>query len=363
MDILNPDIELIDGCHYRINPIDGYSFGKNVENLPYQEYNDEEEEDEDKFGNETVQEEDDEIPNLVLRDDGFYVTKVHVARVFLPVLIGKRGTTQQRLERETKAFIRIPRKEEKEEEIKIRSKRKENVAAAYRRIQIMVDAARRKHTHTHFISIPLTNERIKKRFIEFKNSVLENFSSDRGICEDAFLKPEKLHLTVVVMTLVDNFERHVAINTLHRFKESYFDSAHLNEPIKIRVQGLEIMNDDPSDARVLYAKVSAENNSLQQLVDDIAKFFSTAGLTCASRESVKLHATLMNARFLSLRTTGIEDRNKTFDVRNILKNFENYDFGEVLVNSILLSQSHSADEDGYYSTSTKIILGSSDKTA
>lgn len=32
----------------------------------------------------------------------------------------------------------------------------------------MVDAARRKHTHTHFISIPLTNERIKKRFIEFK---------------------------------------------------------------------------------------------------------------------------------------------------------------------------------------------------
>lgn len=38
MDILNPDIELIDGCHYRINPIDGYSFGKNVENLPYQEY-------------------------------------------------------------------------------------------------------------------------------------------------------------------------------------------------------------------------------------------------------------------------------------------------------------------------------------
>lgn len=41
---------------------------------------DEEEEDEDKFGNETVQEEDDEVPNLVLRDDGFYVTKVHVAR-------------------------------------------------------------------------------------------------------------------------------------------------------------------------------------------------------------------------------------------------------------------------------------------
>lgn len=38
MDILNPDIEQIDGCYYRINPIDGFSFGKNVENLPYQEF-------------------------------------------------------------------------------------------------------------------------------------------------------------------------------------------------------------------------------------------------------------------------------------------------------------------------------------
>lgn len=43
------------------------------------------------------------------------------------------------------------------------------------------------------------------------------------------------------------------------------------------------MNDDPSDARVLYAKVSAENNSLQQLVDDIAKFFSTAGIPFTER--------------------------------------------------------------------------------
>lgn len=38
MDLLNPDIELIDGCYYRINPIDVYSFGKNAENLPYQEF-------------------------------------------------------------------------------------------------------------------------------------------------------------------------------------------------------------------------------------------------------------------------------------------------------------------------------------
>lgn len=51
----------------------------------------------------------------------------------------------------------------------------------------------------------------------------------------------------------------------------------MTEPIKIRVQGLEIMNDDPSDVRVLYAKVVSENNSLQQLVDNVANFFSTTG--------------------------------------------------------------------------------------
>lgn len=50
----------------------------------------------------------------------------------------------------------------------IRSKRKEHVAAAFRRIQMLVNAARRRHPHTHFISIPLTNEEIKGRFLNFK---------------------------------------------------------------------------------------------------------------------------------------------------------------------------------------------------
>lgn len=41
---------------------------------------DDEEEEDEKLANETLQDEDEEIPNLVLRDDGFYVVKLHVAR-------------------------------------------------------------------------------------------------------------------------------------------------------------------------------------------------------------------------------------------------------------------------------------------
>ena len=52
---------------------------------------------------------------------------------------------------------------------------------------------------------------------------MENFSSDRGIRDDLFLQTEKLHLTVETMTLADNVERGIAIDTLRRCKEMFIE--------------------------------------------------------------------------------------------------------------------------------------------
>lgn len=41
---------------------------------------DDEEVEDDQVMNETFQDDDEEIPNLILRDDGFYVSRFHVAR-------------------------------------------------------------------------------------------------------------------------------------------------------------------------------------------------------------------------------------------------------------------------------------------
>lgn len=51
--------------------------------------------------------------------------------------------------------------------------------------------------------------------------------------------------------------------------------------LRVRMQGLEYMNDDPSAVDVLYAKVVSLGDSslLQNLVDAIAEYFIQQGLS------------------------------------------------------------------------------------
>lgn len=48
--------------------------------------------------------------------------------------------------------------------------------------------------------------------------------------------------------------------------------------MKIRVRGLECMNDDPSEVSVLYAKVFSKNDVLQQLADKVTHYFNKSGI-------------------------------------------------------------------------------------
>lgn len=48
-------------------------------------------------------------------------------------------------------------------------------------------------------------------------------------------------------------------------------------PIKIKVQGLEYFNDDPTDVSVLFAKVSSENDVLQELSEKTVEYFIQKG--------------------------------------------------------------------------------------
>lgn len=51
-------------------------------------------------------------------------------------------------------------------------------------------------------------------------------------------------------------------------------------PLKIRVKGLEYMNDDPTEVDVLYGKVEIEgdkNQLLQQISDELVEYFVEEG--------------------------------------------------------------------------------------
>lgn len=103
----------------------------------------------------------------------------------------------------------------------------------------------------------------------------------------------------------------------------------LNPPFTVRVSGLEIMNDDPSSVRVLYALV--ESDELQVFANRCFERFNKSGLGLDdfNRGHVKLHMTVMNNRY---RTSDA----KSFDAREILKRWSNFDFGTVECNELLL---------------------------
>jgi hypothetical protein len=50
-----------------------------------------------------------------------------------------------------------------------------------------------------------------------------------------------------------------------------------NEAIAVQVRGIEIMNDDPTRVRVLYAKVGSADNILQKLADEVTAYFKRGG--------------------------------------------------------------------------------------
>ena len=48
--------------------------------------------------------------------------------------------------------------------------------------------------------------------------------------------------------------------------------------MRIKVCGLEIMNDDPAEVDVIYAKITENSQPLQQVADQLVNKFVAAGL-------------------------------------------------------------------------------------
>lgn len=68
--------------------------------------------------------------------------------------------------------------------------------------------------------------------------------------------------------------------------------------LKVDIKGLNTFNDDLSQTSVLFAK--AVHPLLQELADEAAAFYYPTGFVkdIDIKASVRLHATLMNAKFL-----------------------------------------------------------------
>lgn len=378
MNILQPQIIRIDKRRYRRNPCT-LKFQVNEALEPYEEETDDmflERKKCDQFDEEYNQEtcyidsKPCNIPSEDFKDidfiNGYYKYEMRVADSFFGFIIGRNGEKKSNLERDTQTTIRIPRKGHGDI-INIEGNDRKSVASCRNRLEILIQTARNQKAFTHLVTFPLKFDQLKQKFKEFMDLVLKNCSQDRGIHESIFQLPNKMHLTVNTCTLLSEHEIDQAVSLLEHCRKTFIKDFLNGKKLTVRIKGLEYMNDDPSKVDVLYAKISeveGSENVIQGIADGIMKKFIDSGYAKKQYDRVKLHATVMNSlRRIDQSIENEFDEKKeeksqreSFDCRNILKLYGDFDFGVYTLNEIHLSLRFSAAADGYYECVSKINI-------
>ena len=362
MDILKPEFTIIDGCCYRrlhAAPDSQFPSSENAY-LTKTAHVDSVKQTRDQKPQplnsnvETMNDEEDNISSgEELEEIGRKMFKLKIYKIpkaFYGVLIGTKGQTKMRIAESTRTSVQFPKQGE-DRPIEITGQSKENVLKARRRILEIAANSRHKRDVTHFVCIPCNAENVQKNFQDFKEVVLRRYKNCKGICEELFQEAVKLHLTIEVMTLLDDRERSKASKLL----EDLVKSINVT-PFKIHLKGLDYMNDDPSEVHVLYAtlhEIDSKQSTLQSFADQIKHGFSKCGLIPrVDSNPVKLHTTLMNSRYKARKTNG--EPREAFDATKIIEELKDFDFGILTVAQVRISIIHTADETGFYK-STKIV--------
>lgn len=345
MDVLNPELMWIGQRCYRVNTPNEDRKNENFR-VNYEE--------EDDFNCE-LEIDDDDFFEIETVDNGRkFQLKVHVPQMFHSQIIGAKGTTRKRLEQETKTNIQVPKIGSKDTNVIVKGNSKKDVISAKNRLDLIMIAGRSKQQFTHFLSVSFATNEIKKNFLRFKQELL-NDSEIHGLHESLFQKTEKLHLTILMLVLLDNQDRVIAAEYMEDCREMIIDPILQKKSLKAQLTGLDYMNDDPSAVDVLYAKVISED--LQRISNEIAQYFASRGFIQLQNENVKLHVTLLNSRFTDNddaieKDEDIHDGNrkqrKNFDATKILKKYKDFHFGSITIDEIHLSQRYSKASNGYY---------------
>lgn len=351
MDVCKPNLIWINSSCYRLNTVD-----ENFKQEQQQHYDVADDyEDEIGCGLENTPEINDCQYEILETTGNRYKATFHVSSAFFGLIIGKKGMTRKRIESDTRTKILIPSQGKEDQDLQISGDSKQAVALACNRIDMIISDARKKMGFTHFISIPCNHPDIQASFRQFQAAILESFES-RGLDESIFQTPSLLHLTIGTLALMDENEREKAKNLL----EESLQEISISKPLEIQIEGLEIMNDDPAEVDVVYAKI-INSDELQKLADHLVSKFSASALMPKSFDRVKLHVTLLNTIFrrdLEEQQDLQESRRETLDARIIMQNLSDFHFGSMMLEEIHLSQRRAGKrtKENYYFPSAIVKL-------
>uniref|UniRef100_A0A1I7TFZ4 KH domain-containing protein n=2 Tax=Caenorhabditis tropicalis TaxID=1561998 RepID=A0A1I7TFZ4_9PELO len=193
---------------------------------------------------------------------------------------------------------------------------------------------------------------------ENKPCEISSFASCKN--PQLFTKPSRLHLTLSVVRIFDDSDFQKVSAALEALQKE-IKTAFLSQPLTAVIQGIDMMNDDPSQVSVLYAKVSGDK--VQQVADYVNKRLLELGVGIHNQNlqplPVKLHMTLMNARYA--RQSEKDKKPKellTFDAKTLLQDLGTSYFGTLTLSEINLCplSSNSSAEGKYYEKQLTIRL-------
>ncbi|XP_017012491.2 activating signal cointegrator 1 complex subunit 1-like [Drosophila takahashii] len=287
-----------------------------------------------------VEENDPAISKIEESPNGDFKLAFYVPEIFYGRIIGLKGSTKRGIEETTKAKIAIPSLKDNSNDVVIRAKQRSQVCAALHQIRQIILSVRKKMRPTHFLAVTLSSGEVQERYVEFKKSILE--AQLPGIDEGLFISENCLHLTLGVYVLLDDVEQQRALNELEACRPLLAD---LKTPFELKVKGLEVTFDDPSSTRHLYGRI--ESPELKKFADKCLAHFIETGLfasDCFNRDTIQMHMRIMNVRF---RQEAMKP-GETFDAREILKRFGDFDFGAAQCKAVHLCVLGSRGEDKFY---------------
>jgi 2'-5' RNA ligase len=198
--------------------------------------------------------------------------------------------------------------------------------------------------YTHFLSIPLNVPQVQEKLKDFKEQVLKGKDADHWP-ESLFQVPEKVHLTMGMLSLTDDDKKNKAKELLQESKASIIEKVP-SQPIKFDIKGLGCFG-EPKKTRVVFGKIAGDGlENVRTVTEFLADKFIQEGLLTreirdGEPEGVRLHVTVMNNSFRErLERRGSKKDGKGYhkfnrvprfiDVSEIFSSLEDFSFGSDL---------------------------------
>ncbi|KAJ2489062.1 activating signal cointegrator 1 complex subunit [Coemansia sp. RSA 2050] len=254
------------------------------------------------------------------------------------------GLPISRIQEETKARIRMSQGDSIELEGSM-----DEVVAAKKRIQEVIDESTQSIPYTHFISLPISDSDVRRRVGEFQSEIKEYL---RGAASSTVCDPAKLHVTVGMLRLLDPGQVASAVELLKSLQPKVH-AALGGRPLVIKLGQAAAMEDNPSKARTIYASAqdfsSIGDDRLRLVCELVRGAFDEAGYIDERRE-LKIHVSLIRTR------AGRAAGGGGFDATRLLKKHGKASLGTCRIGRIEIARRFGFTGDGAYASEGSLAL-------